>query len=176
MLVARSQRKVLTMPRISDRELILRAQAIHHYRVQHPNATTAEIARGTGLTYKWVHNHLLQVLHGINSKAHQTFTNASLSYENTPAKASMMESLKDNPPTTLTDAWKRLNQFGVKCTPTQAKRYLIKWGLPVPKPTRGRGAPPKINKKLEALRSELIVLCMQHPNAVPTALIKELLE
>lgn len=88
----------------------------------------------------------------------------------------MMESLKDDPPATLTDAWKRLNQFGVKCTPTQAKRYLIKWGLPVPKPTRGRGAPPKVNKKPEALRSELIVLCMQHPDAVPTALIKELLE
>lgn len=164
------------MPRISERELIRRAQAIHVYRRENPNATTSQIAKATGLSYNWVHNHLLQILHGLNSRAHQTFTNNRRSYADTPALVSMMESLKSDPPSTLTDAWKRLNQYGVKCTPPGAKRYLIKWGLPVPTPTRGPGSPPRKNRKLEALKSELRVLCMQHPSGVPVAAIEELID
>lgn len=165
------------MPKLSERDFVLRAQAVHHYRKQHPHANAHQVAKALRLPYHWVRTFMVQVWYGQQSRAHQTFPRRAKSYEDSPGKRDLLDSLRSDPPATQKDAWERMNQYGIKCGPSMVKRYLAKWGLPIPEPTRGPNAKNKTpNKKLEALRSELVVLCMQHPDAVPTALIKELLE
>lgn len=164
------------MPRISERAFIIRAQAIHAYRQEHPRANAHQVAKGVGLSYSWVRNFLVQSLYGHQSRAHQTHPKRRRSYEDSPALNHLLASLRSNPPATQSEAWERLNEFGVVCTPSMTPRYLRKWGLPVPAPTRGVNAGKHSNKPLERLKSELRVLCMQHPDGVPVDLIKELID
>lgn len=169
------------MPRLSASKYALRAHYVVEYRRKVPHATPAMVARATGLPYHWVYHFMMQCDKGIQSMAHVMHGRRARSYEEnwrgSPMTNLLIQSLKDNPPKTQREAWERIQEAGMRCGTYMVPKYLKRWGLPVPAATRGATAVNKRpNKKFEELKSAVRVLCMQHPDAVPTALIEELLD
>ncbi len=168
------------MPRLSASKYALRAHFVVEHRRKNPHATPAQVAKATGLPYQWVYHFMMQCDKGIQSMAHVMHGRHARSYEKnwkgSPMLNILIQSLTDIPPKTQREAWERIQQAGVRCGTHMVPKYLKRWGLPVPRATRGATAPRRLNKQLEELKSAVRVLCMQHPDAVPTALIEELLD
>lgn len=165
------------MPRLSYREANRRGSKVYNAWLEAPNANARQLARATGVPEDWIRDYMVQVRAGLQNKAHTFSPDLKRTYAKGPWLDLLKVDLKNNPPTTIMDAWRRMQSFGVKCSRQHAPKYLRQWGLPVPAATRGATAVNKRpNKKLEELKSAVRVLCMQHPDAVPTVLIEELLD
>ncbi len=81
-----------------------------------------------------------------------------------------------NPPKSIGEAVEYIRkEFQLELPYNTVKGYLKRWGVPIPTPTRGRGAPPSLARRNAALRGDLEVLIAQYPDAVPTPLLKEIL-
>ena len=133
------------------------------------------ISKATGWSYSWCYT------------AVQAVKNSAVPNYSKPTRRTEIKSLlaqltakdfRENPPATIKEAQERImRDTGALVTLQGISHLFEKWGLPIPQKRRGRGykAPEKPNPALETLRSELQVLCMSHPDSIPTSLVKELL-